>query len=395
MCDTIVVVHANRVLFGKNSDRDPNEGQNLVWTPARSNAPDARLDCTYINIPDVPQTFATLTSNPFWMWGAEIGTNEKGVTIGNEAVFTKTPYEKKPGLIGMDLLRLALERAATAEEAMDTITALLREHGQGGGCGHEHRNFTYHNSYIIADPTRAYVLETAGRDYAAEAVYGARTISNGLTIPEFALKHSDKLKTRGSGCLIRQPRTQALAQHSVSIKDMIMLLRDHGEYHEFPHYSMFNGGLHAPCVHAGGIAANSQTTASWIAELREDEHQHWVTATAAPCTSLYKPVHVDQPLDLIRAEDQVNDSLWWKHERFHRRITQNPAELHRKYTAERDELQQHLLESRPDSADAFQQAEEFLKTWTSRAQLHPIRDTRPAWTKKYWKKRNRRAGLSV
>ena len=36
-------------------------------------------------------------------------------------------------LLGMDLLRLGLERAATAAEAVDIITALLERHDEHGG----------------------------------------------------------------------------------------------------------------------------------------------------------------------------------------------------------------------------------------------------------------------
>ncbi|MCH7959962.1 MAG: C69 family dipeptidase [Candidatus Hydrogenedentes bacterium] len=401
MCDTIAVVESGRVLFAKNSDRDANEGQNIEWHPRRLRSGDAPLQCTYIEIPEVEETNATLISRPFWMWGAEIGANEHGVTIGNEAVFTKAPLEKKPGLLGMDLLRLALERASTAEEACGVITELLETYGQGGGCGYENRKFTYHNSFIVADPAEAFVLETAGRAWVTERIAGARSISNGLSIPGFAEQHSDPLKTRISACPLRSARTLELAKQSSSVEGLMRALADHGPSTDAANgdvqpvrYSPVNGAMSAPCVHGGGIVTSSQTTSSWVAELRPGDCLHWVTATAAPCTSLFKPVRVDKPIDLGKpSEDRANDSLWWTHERFHRNVMKNPSETTPLFMAERDAIQQRWIDDPPSGEAAFTEAATALRGWTQAVEERGAADIRPMWTRRYWAKRNRLAGL--
>ena len=136
------------------------------------------------------------------------------MAIGNEAVFTHAPTQKL-GLTGMDLLRLALERAANAEEAVATIIELLGRHGQGGGCGHEHRGLTYDNSFIVADRREAFVVETAGRESAVERVTnGARSISNGLTIVEFAKGRSQRIRPHFARSRDRQAFTQECASRA-------------------------------------------------------------------------------------------------------------------------------------------------------------------------------------
>jgi secernin len=392
MCDTMVLVAPGRVLFAKNSDRDPNEAQLLDWHPRRSHPPGATVRCTWIEIPQAAETHAVLLSRPFWMWGAEMGANEHGVAIGNEAVFTKQPHAAT-GLTGMDLLRLALERAATAAGAVEVITTLLDRHGQGGGCGHEKRSFTYHNSFLAADPTEAYVLETAGRLWEVERITaGARSISNGLTIPGFSEEHSDFLKTRVSACRARQPLTQARAGQAAGPGDLMAILRDHGGV--APRYRLLNGAMAFPCMHAGGVATGSQTTASWVAELAPAGARHWVTGTAAPCTGLFKPVSVTDLLDLGRfPSDHFHpQALWWNHERFHRRVMRNPEANFSSFTSERDRIEARWLASPPDPAEAFREAEEALARWV--ISLPGLRDRRPRFVRRYWRARDRRAGLT-
>jgi secernin len=395
MCDTMAVVKSDGVLFAKNSDRDANEAQHLEWLPRREYGAGARVRCTHIEIPQARETYAVLLSRPFWIWGAEMGSNEFGVTIGNEAVFTKQPYAKT-GLLGMDLIRLALERSANANAAVETITALLEEFGQGGGAGLEHRSFTYHNSFIVADPMQAFVLETAGKKWAVEEVKGARSISNGLTIQPFADEQSDFLKTRFSGCGMRRARTQGLLRTDASVEDLIQILSDHGDGSDAPNYSMINGGLNAPCVHGGGLIAASQTTSSWVADLRPGAVRHWVTGTSAPCISLFKPVYVEQPVDLgVSPAAMADDSLWWRHEQLHRAMLKNPENYRRLFADERARVQTEWLRNPPESAAAFKRGDELLAKWTAAVATNGAEDLRPGFVRRYWDRRNRAARFSL
>ncbi len=128
-CDTFVCLRDTTtdgaVIFGKNSDRSPNEAQGLLSVSARrwfddSDAKPATLPlkCTYITIDQVASTHACVLSKPGWIWGCEMGANEHGVSIGNQALFSRVPTEDK-ALLGMDLVRLGLERYVIRRQSAD------------------------------------------------------------------------------------------------------------------------------------------------------------------------------------------------------------------------------------------------------------------------------------
>jgi secernin len=441
MCDTVVAlghVTADGVtLFGKNSDREPNEAHQLLRVPAARHAPGSTVKCTYVEVPQVERTCEVLLARPFWIWGSEMGANEHGVAIGNEAVFTKVPYEKGPGLLGMDLLRLALERAATAREALEVMTALLAAHGQSGNCGFHHKLY-YHNSFIIADPREAWVLETAGRHWAAEQVQDIRTISNGITIGErwdlasddlvryavargwckgrddfhFARCYSDFLYTTFSDSKKRQCRTTDLLQAhkgALTVETVMQTLRDHGP-DAGPDWSPARGLTGCKvCAHASfGPIRVSQTIGSMVSHLAPGGQTHYVTGTAAPCTSLFKPVWLGAALpDTGPPPTHTYDeaTLFWRHETLHRATLRDYATLVALYRDERDELERRLIQGarahrdRPlaeraaYSAGCFSLADEAEARWTERVlKTKPLQ--RPGWLYRLaWRNVSRRADI--
>jgi secernin len=373
MCDTFVSIQANKIIFGKNSDRDPNEAQLITSIPRRTYEAGCTLRCTWKSIPQVEATHAVLLSRPFWMWGAEMGVNEHGVAIGNEAVFTDQPL-KQDGLTGMDLVRLGLERSTSAKEAVDVIAQLIAAHGQGGRCGYSDASFRYHNSFLIADFRGAWVLETADQKIAVEFVErGARAISNGLTIPSIC-DRADRVRSGVAQCKARRGRVEHLAKQATGPLDAMKILRDHGEGNAWPVYHWINGAMSAPCMHAGGIVAGSQTVGSWVSELTESGARHFATGTAAPCLSLFRPVHFGE-------EIHSSSKSWWRFEKIHRAVIKAPSRLVGSFLQERDALEKKLCES---GEQAESEIEEWLSRWERWLIQQPIVEERPWWLRRYW-----------
>jgi len=401
------------MIFAKNSDREPNEAQYIEIIPETRHPSGRRLECTYIEIPQAEKTNRVMISRPFWMWGAEMGTNEHGLTIGNEAVFTREQYSKEPSLTGMDLLRLALERASDSSGAVDVITGLLDTYGQGGNCGYKHK-MHYHNSFIICDPKEAWVLETAGRKWAAKRIRDIYAISNGLTIEKdwdrasvelekeshspgfsFSRDYSDFIYMRFSDCRRRRRRAiDLLSKEHVTVRRMMQILRDH-------HDRSISSGITGAsiCNHAGfGPVRGSQTTGSLVSHLQSERQTHFVTAGAAPCTGIFKPVWMDGEIPELGLPAGVQDdsTYFWRHEKLHRAVLEH-GNL---YAEERDRLEEEFVtkalslidaEARRDYCmKAFCLADSIEKTWTDRTKNEPKKNN-PFLYKKAWKNFNKEA----
>jgi len=96
MCDTIVALGSATeegfTLFGKNSNREPDEAQNILIVPHKKHDLNETIQCANLTVSQVPETARVLLCQPFWMLGAEMGANEYGVVTGKEAIFNKRNY---------------------------------------------------------------------------------------------------------------------------------------------------------------------------------------------------------------------------------------------------------------------------------------------------------------
>ena len=184
-CDTMVVCAKYSEygvnMLAKNSDRPSGEPQPLCFYEGREYSGDEMLKMTHLTIPQVKKTYSVVGSRPYWIWGFEMGYNEKGLIIANEAEFSRMDADSEDGILGMDMLRLALERADCARGAIDIITELLKKYGQKANASMLTKRI-YENTFILVDKNEAWVLETAGREWALKKVTEKQGISNCYSI---------------------------------------------------------------------------------------------------------------------------------------------------------------------------------------------------------------------
>jgi dipeptidase len=357
------------VIFAKNSDRLPDECQHLRVYPARDWDKGATLRCQYLTLPQVRHTHRVLGSQPFWLWGFEHGVNERGVAIGNEAIWTKA-QRQKVGLLGMDLIRLGLERGGTARQALDVMAALLEKHGQGGSPRHnDSKAACYDSSFILADPREAWVLETSGRDWVARRIKGTYSISNSpclggdFDLASAALRARTGLDfARDLGDYSKYPQTsgktrckrsrQLLEGRSgrLCVADMMAILRDHGGAADAKSPAAFGPTL---CAHPG----TGQTAASMVAHLHPDGVIAWCSLVT-PCISVFLPFFVDADVPEALAQGKATftaTSPWWRIRRLLDRAARNWKESYPRLRSHWQEWQQTLLreaaEHRKDSCD--------------------------------------------
>jgi len=338
-CDTFAVVGeaaGDMTLVGKNSDRPARECQVLRRHPVRRGS--GRLRLAYVDIPDVAETVPHLGSSPYWCWGHEMGSNVHGVTIGNEALFTRdwaaavaaceAGEEPEPGILGMELVRLGLERADTAERAVVVITDLVEQYGQWGAgvVGKNRPEAAYDNSFLVADGTAVFVVETTGRDWAVRRVdEGPVAISNEPTIRDDWTSLSPLLQKRAAAAgwarsdgrldvaaAITDPGTplqishirlqrsrhllaEAVDRQEVGFGAARRILSDHyeGTFLAGPAFNAARPDFLTLCMHAHPAGFTwGNTAASMVTRIPAGGPPLMWWNAVTPCTGVYVPVSV-------------------------------------------------------------------------------------------------------
>jgi secernin len=244
---------------------------------------------------------------------------------------------------------------------------LIEQYGQfGSGVPtRTHAEGGYDNSFIIADPTEAWILEAVGTRWVAKRIsQGCRSISNqptirtqwdigSLDIKDYALKKGwwpdeqrtqfdfarayidDQVSRQVSHIRLMRSR-QLLAQKTGQITPqwMMGIARDHYEdtFLDGPYFDAANPDFHSICMHAAvGDFTWGNTASSCVAVLPKSEDElpiFWWTP-GPPCNGCYLPffVHGSKLPQTVSnagrlgkrvipppevAEDSFSsDSYWW------------------------------------------------------------------------------------
>lgn len=256
-----------------------------------------------------------------------------------------------------------MERSRSAEQALDVITGLLSRHGQGG-VADSVSNEAYFSSFLLADASSGWVLETSGRTWAARPVEGYAAISNRLCLgrdwtraspdvhgdfdawrnPDAPTGHADVRRAAGEAYLSKDRRPTPAS--------MVAHLRDHGDGGPAPPpYALPDGTGVTVCMHVRGYQATTSSMVTWLPI--EGPVRAWM-APGSPCVSVFVPVFppVAVPVQLGQVE------LWRAFARLRDRVEAD-ADAIAGLRAELDPIERDLWEQaddlveRPDAWGAF------------------------------------------
>jgi secernin len=302
-----------QTLFGQNCHRPAGESIALCRTPGRDFAPDETLKTARAALPQARRTCTVLAGQAHGDWGYLHGVNEHQVAAGCAAWRSKLAGSGQ-GLLGTDLVRLVLERAASARQAVSTLTDLIARHGQTGG----------DNVFLIADPKEAFTVEAAGDAWTLQEIEQVRAAGDVAVIrqdwnriaPGLAARviergwwPEDGSKLDFAGTLSEEPTGRASALRRWGRATLLLeqqnghidaaflrrLLADHYEGTRYEIDPLDACGKVTPlCQHATGGAA-AATAASFVAALASDPAQVPVVwcAFGPPCLGVHFPVFLD------------------------------------------------------------------------------------------------------
>ncbi len=376
MCDMLVALPGatthGQTIFAKNSDRNIGEPQPTVWVPAADYdlAVQPTVRCTYIEIPQVAHTYACVLCKPSWMWGAEMAVNERGLSVGNTAIFTKEPFGPE-SLIGMDYVRLCAERCETADQALELIIQLMDRYGQGGNCGYRIER-TYHNCYLMADRENAWIMETAGDYWVAKRVRSVGNISNRISIgrdfdrchpgivahaierglcasaEDFDFRACFEIpdgpqEANGSIHRLGEIARQLQARKGEIDEAFVLSLMRMHEGETDTGARLFDHKSTTVCMHADHDGG-AETAGSMLVSYGPKRVTTWISGMSLPCLSVYKPLWFGGEMPIFAAgEEERAVDYWMKREALVRGIIAHRIDL-ASYERERARTERQIFE---------------------------------------------------
>jgi dipeptidase len=163
------------------------------------------------------------------------------------------------------------------------------------------------------------------------------------------------------------------------------------------------------CMHAGaGPVRGSQSVGSLVARLAPDQVTAWVTGTAAPCTSIFKPVWIDAGLPEQNPAPQGTydpHSWWWQHELLHRAILDDYAARVAVITQEQNALETSFVagelasrslpaaDRRALTRHCFDTAAQAERNWLEKVNHQPVQHSPAFYQRLAWAGYNRQANI--